>query len=353
MFFAILSRLPPAAPNATKSGKATRTAVRGVAVALSTAALLAGCGSSSPRAVSTAFSPYIDATLAPGGSLAQVARQAGVRAVTVGFLDAGGGCAGAWGGPGIDQAAIARAVRELAAVARVTISFGGRDGTDLALACPTPGALSAQFQAVLGRYGVPRFDFDVEGVALSDRASVARRWAALATFAPLVDQLSTAHPVAITATLPVEPTGLTAPGIAALRGAIAAGVPIATVNVLAMDFGDANAPHPSGRMSAYVMQAATSTAAQLASLYPAVGSRPKLGLTVMIGRNDVADEVFTLADARAVLGFARRARLASLSMWSLGRDRQCPAGTPPLAQPTCSGVAQQPYAFARVLRGFG
>jgi hypothetical protein len=120
-----------------------------------------------------------------------------------------------------------------------------------------------------------------------------------------------------------------------------------------MDFGDANAPHPSGRMSAYVMQAATRTATQLRSLYPSAGSRPKLGLTVMIGRNDIADEVFTLADARAVVGFARRIRLGSLSMWSLGRDRQCPAGTPPVAQPTCSGVAQQPYAFARILRGLG
>jgi hypothetical protein len=145
---------------------------------------------------------------------------------------------------------------------------------------------------------------------------------------------------------------LTPRGVAVLRAAIAAHVPIATVNVLAMDFGDANAPHPSGRMSAYAMEAATRTATQLGSLYPSARSRPKLGVTVMIGRNDIADEVFTLADARVMVAGAHLLGLGSLSMWSLGRDRQCPAGTPPTAQPTCSGIVQPPYAFARILRGF-
>jgi hypothetical protein len=324
--------------------KATRTAVRGVALALSSAVLLAGCGGGhADGSPSRAFSPYIDATLVPGGSLAPVARLAGVGAVTAGFLDAGGGCAAAWGGSGTDQQAVERGVVELGKAAHATISFGGRDGTDLALACTSVAALRAQYAAVVRRYGVRALDFDIEGAALTDRRSVARRWAALAGLPG----------VTITATLPVEPAGLTASGIAVLRAAIAAHVPIATVNLLAMDFGDANAPHPSGRMSAYAMQAATRTATQLRSLYPSAGSRPKLGLTVMIGRNDIADEIFTLADARAVVSFARRVRLGALSMWSLGRDRQCPAGTPPVAQPTCSGVAQQPFAFARILRGFG
>jgi chitinase len=325
--------------------KATRAGVRGVALALSSAVLLGGCGGSSHTAASpsTAFSPYIDATLAPGGSLAPVARRAGVGAVTAGFLDAGRGCVAAWGGAGIDQQAVERGVVGLNAAVRVTISFGGRDGTDLAFACATAAALHAQYAAVVGRYGISALDFDIEGAALTDGRSVARRWAALAGLPG----------VTITATLPVEPTGLTPPGIAVLRAAIAAHVPLASVNVLAMDFGDANAPHPSGHMGGYAMQATTRTAAQLLSLYPSASSRPKLGLTVMIGRNDIADEVFTLTDARAVVSFARRERLGSLSMWSLGRDRQCPAGTPPTAQPTCSGVAQQPYAFARILRGFG
>jgi hypothetical protein len=322
--------------------KATRIATRGVALALSSAVLLAGCGGSHANgSASGTFSPYIDATLVPGGSLAPVPQGAGVGAVTAGFLDAGAGCAAAWGGAGTDQQAVARGVVRLAKTAHTTISFGGRDGTDLALACPTVAALRGQYAAVVRRYGIRALDFDIEGAALTDRRSVPRRWAALAGLPGLT----------ITATLPVEPTGLTAPGIAVLRAAIAAHVPIATVNVLAMDFGDANAPHPSGQMSAYVMRAATSAATQLRSLYPSANTRPKLGVTVMIGHNDIADEVFTLGDARAGVSFARRTRLGALSMWSLGRDRQCPAGTRPVAQPTCSGVAQAPYAFARILRG--
>jgi hypothetical protein len=319
--------------------------VRSVVLALSSAVLLGGCGGAgrADGAPSRAFSPYIDATLVPGGSLAPVAQRAGVGAVTAGFLDASGGCAAAWGGAGTDQQAVERGVAGLGTATRATVSFGGRDGTELALACPTVAGLRAQYAVVVRRYGIRALDFDIEGAALTDRRSIARRWAALAGLPG----------VTITATLPVEPTGLTAPGVAVLRAAIAAHVGVATVNVLAMDFGDANAPHPSGRMSTYAMQAATRTATQLRSLYPSSRTRPKLGLTVMIGRNDIADEVFTLADARAVVGFARRIRLGALSMWSLGRDRQCPTGTPPLAQPTCSGVAQQPYAFARILRGLG
>jgi chitinase len=326
-------------------GKAGRTQLRIAPLALLTAALLAGCGGSAAPAASGSaalFSPYADATLVPGASLAPAVGLARVGAVTAGFLDSDGGCRPAWGGSGIDQAAVQRDVRKAESAARVTISFGGRDGTDLALACPTTAALRAQYAAVVAGYGLQRLDFDIEGSALTDRASVARRWAALAAMPGLM----------VSATLPVEPSGLTAPGVAVLRAAIAAHLRLATVNVLAMDFGDAGAPHPAGRMGGYVVRAALRTASQLRTLYPSASSRPKLGLTVMIGRNDIADEVFTLADARAVLTFARKAKLGSLSMWSLGRDRQCRSGTPHTAQPTCSGVGQQRYAFARILAGY-
>jgi chitinase len=74
-------------------------------------------------------------------------------------------------------------------------------------------------------------------------------------------------------------------------------------------------------------------------------------VTVLIGVNDVPDEVFTLADADALVRFARAHLLGRLSMWSVGRDHGC-------AQPgdnssdVCSGIRQAPYAFSRLLNGY-
>ena len=45
-------------------------------------------------------------------------------------------------------------------------------------------------------------------------------------------------------TLPVLPSGLTPDGVALLNGAAQAGVQVAAVNVMAMDYGDGPAPRP-------------------------------------------------------------------------------------------------------------
>lgn len=326
---------------------------RRAAIALLAVPLLAGCGStgsSSTRGVASppsAFSPYIDATLAPG-TVASTVAASGVRAATVGFVGAlNGRCTAGWEGAGTDQQTVAADLHQLGAHTRYTISFGGRSGTDLALACKSARALRDQYAAVLSRYGVSTFDFDIEGKALDDHASVVRRWRAV---------MGLGGRVQVSVTLPVEPAGLTAPALAVLRQAIAAHVPIATINLLTMDFGDANAPHPRGHMYAFVRRAAISAGRQLGRLYPH-GAKAQLQrmlrLTPMIGINDTTDEVFTLNDARALVAYAGINGIGSLSMWSVGRDRQCPKGTPRSAQPTCSGVEQKPFAFAHVLGRYG
>ena len=85
-------------------------------------------------------------------------------------------------------------------------------------------------------------------------------------------------------------------------------------------------------MGDYAIAAATSLKAQLASLYAAHGA-PKpdaelwamVGVTPMIGLNDVTTERFELADAAKLAAFAGKTGLGELSMWSLNRDHGCPA----------------------------
>ena len=132
-------------------------------------------------------------------------------------------------------------------------------------------------------------------------------------------------------------------------------VSIAGVNVLAMDF--SKPPAAGSTMLRSVQNAVTATHAQLASLLPRYGlhlrSRQiwqRLGVTVMIGQNNISGERLTVADAEGLTGFANRNRLGRISMWSLNRDAQCGSSFPEsgLMSNTCSGTAQSGLEFSRV-----
>ena len=44
--------------------------------------------------------------------------------------------------------------------------------------------------------------------------------------------------------------------------------------------------------------------------------------------------------------------LAWLSMWSAGRDTECPGGAQSFAQPTCSSIVQTPDLFMDTLGAY-
>lgn len=49
----------------------------------------------------------------------------------------------------------------------------------------------------------------------------------------------------------------------------------------------------------------------------------RIELTPMIGTNDVADEVFSLADTRTISAYALKNNLTGIHYWSFDRDRDC------------------------------
>ena len=143
-----------------------------------------------------------------------------------------------------------------------------------------------------------------------------------------------------------------------LAGMLSAGVDVAGVNGMTMDFGSAESP--ARPMSAQVIEASTALhgpgAGGLRAGRPAPSTTAqgwaKVGITPMIGQNDVQAERFTLADAAAVNEFARAHGVGQLSMWSLNRDSTCAAPLPavlPVVQNSCSGVDQGGQRFADVL----
>ncbi|WP_283613812.1 Calx-beta domain-containing protein [Mycolicibacterium poriferae] len=309
------------------------------------------------------YAPYVDMGLWPVPDLVAIAQGRGASLVTLGFLQATPDGKLAWAGlsalapdSDFEQAqAINSSIAALqAAGGDVMISLGGASGTSLAQWYATRGlsarSLADAYVAVAQTYSLNRIDFDIEGSAVADAASIALRSQALALMQQDLPDLEVWY------TLPVLPTGLTADGLNVVRSAVSAGVKLDGVNVMAMDYGESAAPTsgPNAKtMGAYAIQAAESTYAQLAALYGEFGQSfgwNQVGVTPMIGVNDVTTEVFTVADAQALEDFARAKGLGMLSMWSVARDTPGSLGQ---ASPTASGLDLPAGSFSAVFNDYG
>ena len=286
----------------------------------------------------------------PTPDLAAIRAGSGADHISLGFVvrSSAGGCVPTWGGyttypaagPGAYERAEVLALR--AAGGDVVVSFGGAAGTELALECASASQLAAAYQSVIDAYGATHVDFDVEGAALLDTAANTRRAQAVAKLQQINPNL------VVTYTLPTETTGLAPSGLAVVENAVGNGVKLGAVNLMTMNFAAA------GQLSASTIAAATGLHGQLAAIFPTLTAADrwaKVGVTPMIGINDHADQVFSLADAQAVTAWARTTQIGMLAMWSLERDSRCPA---PVAtkQLTCSGVDQAPFAFAKAFAMF-
>ncbi|MER7669102.1 cellulose binding domain-containing protein [Kitasatospora sp. NPDC096128] len=359
---------PTTTPTATPTGPASPTATAtATATPTATATATTRPPTPTPTATPTAtgvpvppagagggFAPYVDTSLYPPYDLAATAKATGVKNFNLAFVVSGGGCEPKWGGVSdLSADAVAAQIGALRAIGGdVRVSFGGANGSELALACGSAADLAAAYGKVIDAYGVTRLDFDVEGGAIADAAANTRRAQAVAQLQR--DAAAKGKPLDVSFTLPALPSGLTQDGVDLVAGAKAAGVAIGAVNIMAMDFGDGVAPDPQGRMGTYAIAAATATQAQVKSvlgLDDAAAWR-KVAVTPMIGVNDVASEVFTVADAKQLADFAAGKHLAWLAMWSGTRDKACDGGAKAYADAGCSSIVQQPLDFTRVLGGY-
>ncbi|MCW3008340.1 MAG: hypothetical protein JWP17_2966, partial [Solirubrobacterales bacterium] len=297
--------------------------------------------------------PYVDMTLSPPFPLADAVHTAGIRHVSLAFIVGGTGCQATWGGiTPLDDPFITSSIAALrAAGGGAIVSFGGQANHELAAVCSTAGALAAQYQSVIDQYAIRDLDFDVEGAAEADLASVTRRSQAIAQLQSTGK--AARKPVHVSLTLAVTPAGLTADGLRVVRNAIANHVDVGTVNVMAMDYYDP-ALNVAGHMGDLAIAAARATHRQLARLYPRRSSAAvwkMVGVTPMLGINDNPTEIFTTADAAKLTAFARRHRIGRLALWSANRDAPC-AQPEKYTSNLCSGVSDPAWAFAKVFGGF-
>ncbi|WFO12613.1 glycosyl hydrolase family 18 protein [Edwardsiella ictaluri] len=298
---------------------------------------------------SYAFTPYVDMTAWPTPDLLAISQQSGASEFTLAFMVSDGVGGLSWGGvvpvaTETDFAAGIAAFRQ--AGGRVTLSFGGANGTEAAIGASSAEELAALYQSAIDKYQVDSLDFDIEGAALNDKKSVDMRNQAIAILEANNPNLEVSY------TLPVLPDGLTLDGLNLLQSAVDNHARIDIVNIMAMDYGGAydSLHNNSPDMGDAAISAANATLLQMRSV-GLVDS--KVGITPMIGVNDVNVEIFNLEDATELVAYAEgNPDVGRLSMWSIGRDNGSGAGHQ-WASSSFSGLQQGSYDFARLLGGNG
>jgi len=295
---------------------------------------------------SKVFAPYVDVMLWPQFSINDCYNKTSQKYFTLAFITADTNGNPAWGGvtPMSDNYYFSEIKDIRSKGGDVIISFGGANGTELAAASAnsTVSILQAKYQSVINKYKVTWIDFDIEGALVSDRISVDRRNKAIKGLQDDNPSLKVAF------CLPVLPSGLTSEGLYVIENAISNGVRVDVVNAMAMDYGDWAAPNPSGNMGNFAIQSATSTHSQCTAL----GISPKIGVTPMIGQNDVSSEVFYLTDAQQLLTWANSNNWVELlAMWSSTRDNGT-GGVSQYASPKYSGISQSEFDFTNIFKAF-
>lgn len=236
----------------------------------------------------------------------------------------------------------------------IIISFGGLINDELARNCTDPKKLQMAYESVIDRYNLDTIDLDIEGEDLKDINSLKRRANVLAKLQK--SKRAENKNLAIWLTLPVAPQGLTQDGTTAVKEFLNAGVDLAGLNVMTMDYGASKETNIS--MAQASKKALNETHRQLGILYEQVGLKLtsptiwiKIGATPMIGQNDVVEEVFTIEDATILNKFAHQKGLGRMSMWSANRDIKCSDNyvDTRVVSDSCSGVKQEKQNYLEKL----
>ena len=322
-------------------------AAAGILVAAGLGVAMSGSAAAAPAAAFPAHvsAPYVDTGLS-NTTLTSVASADGTKYFTLAFVD-GSGCK--WSMPNTAgwQTQIANLRK---AGGDVSISFGGytvdTDGTDLGNACSSASAAATQIESVVTTFNATRLDFDIESSELTNKTDVTRTAQALKAVRSWAS--SKGRSLSIVYTVPTAPTGLTGDGVNVLTSARSNGFTPDIVNVMTMDYGSSGT-----EMGNAANQGLDAVAGQVGSAFGKSGSAAyaMLGNTPMIGQNDSAGEIFTLADASSVVSHANSKGIAEVSFWAEGRDNGGCSGQK-TASSTCSGVSQSTGAFTKAFQKF-
>lgn len=304
------------------------------------------------------FSGYVDVTATPSYAFESPVSASG-NEVVLAFVvaDAVDKCVPSWGAAyNLAEADTELDLERRLALLRVrggdyTVSFGGAINDEIATVCTNSTDLLDAYRSVVERYDLDTVDYDLEGDDLADRAGNVRRAKAVAALQQ--ERAEAGTPLAVWLTLPAATAGLTDEGIASVREFLEGGVELTGVNAMTMNFGGSRVEDQS--MVAASEQTLERMHTQLASLFGEAGQArggdelwASIGMTPMIGQNDVVEDVLTLKDAAKLTRYAKEKGIGRISAWSLNRDRNCGVNyiATSIVSDACSGVLQGDQKFA-------
>jgi hypothetical protein len=337
-----------------------RTLARLAALTLAAGAL--NLAAATPASAATAlpahvYAPYFETWTTD--SITTDAQQSGARYFTLAFVEVAtrSSCTPVWNGDSTQPITGGRYLPDIASLRAlggdVIPSFGGfsadNGGTELADACTNVASIASAYESVITTLDVSRLDMDVEAKSLSNTAGIDRRNKAI----KMVEDWATAQgrPLQISYTLPVEPAGLEANGLAVLQNAVANNTRVDVVNIMTFDYYD----HKTTQMGAAAISAAQGLHGQLATLYPGKTSAQLWameGNTLMPGIDDYPKktEVTFVADAQQLVTFAQANGINTLSIWAIQRDNGgCPGAR---GKNDCSGITQNTWDFTHTMQPF-
>ncbi|TBV71011.1 carbohydrate-binding protein, partial [Pseudoxanthomonas winnipegensis] len=251
-----------------------------------------------------------------------------LQAVTLAF--ATGTCGSeTWGGVSADAFKNANIPVLNNAGVNYIVSTGGASGT---FTCGSATGL-ANF---IARYYTPHMiglDFDIEGGQTQAQTD------ALVAAAKVVESqypgIRFSFTLATLAASDGSYGGVNALGNQVIQAVLASGLQHYTINLMVMDFGRAQASNCVLK-SGGLCDMGASTIKAVENLRHTYGIAPQhIEVTPMLGRNDTADEIFTLADVDTVALYAAQNGLAGVHHWSLDRDTPC-ATPSDYASPICN-----------------
>ncbi|KAI8611252.1 hypothetical protein BC830DRAFT_1172044 [Chytriomyces sp. MP71] len=261
---------------------------------------------------SVLFAPYVDTTESSFDPVAYHT-QTGTNWYTLAFVTADANKNPQWAGNLVSSGWYQSQVKAIRAFGGdIIISFGGEAGTELGLVATSASALADTYLSVIQAYNANYVDFDIEGTTIQNTAVVDLRNQALAILQSKLPNLSISY------TLPVSTNGLVDTGLYVIQSASKYGVRVDCVNIMTMDYFE-SIPYTDGNgnslMGQYAIKAVQAT-------YKQVGSQVRsIGITPMIGVNDDAKEVFTIADAQQVAAFAAsNSYVSRVAFWVTNAD---------------------------------
>lgn len=309
------------------------------------------------------YAPYIDFGLTRGCNINEAYAATGVRYYTCCFITANE----TTGVLGFAENPIGYRLSDIETLRAnggdVIISFGGAAGqtSEPAIVITDLNALVDAYSSVIETYGVNYIDFDIEGAAVTNQGANSRRSLAIIALKEKYPDLK------VSVTLAASPKD----GLPATLRAYQNDVKSAEdkykkenpgkdmlifdrINIMLMDYGPYYVQDPDN-MGGYAIDAANVVHSQLKRGYYSDKSDAeiwkRMGLTPMIGQNDMAGEVFYPKDAVQLAEFAGGEGVGMMSIWSLTRDNgNC--GRKNVSDPLCSGIEQDPFEFSDIFKNY-